>query len=160
MSLNDIRLKPNIIAAFYNHSLVETSATTMPESKPLHYLGSNQKNILVIVSNSDIPFLPDAELNFLTNVLTACKLSLADIGIINYKTEQAQLQNILTNEAKKVLLFGVEPLAIGLPIHFPPFQLQPFNKCIYLFAPALSQIENDKGLKSKLWSALKTMFAI
>lgn len=161
MSLNNIQLKSSLLADLYPNTLVETSATRMPESKPFRYLGNNQKNILVVVSHEGVPYLPDGELSFLTNVLAACKLSIADIAIVNnHNVEQDNLQNIIDTEAKNVLLFGLEPLKIGLPINFPPFQLQQFNKRTYLHAPVLSQIESDKGLKSKLWTSLKSMFGI
>ena len=161
MSINNIQLKPSLLANLYKNSLVETSETHVPETQPLNYLGNNQKNILIVVSHQNVPFLPDAELNFLTTILSACKLSIGDIGIINNnRVDQNDLQNIINIETKHVLLFGVEPLLIGLPINFPAFQLQPFNNRTYLWAPALSQIENDKGLKTRLWSALKVLFGI
>jgi hypothetical protein len=162
MSLNNIQLKSSMLADLYRNSLVETTSTiAAPEPKQLKYLGNNQKNIIVIVSHDAVPFLPDGELSFLSNILAACKLSIADIGIVNsYNVEQTDLQNIINAEANKVLLFGVEPLSIGLPINFPAFQLQPFNNRTYLHAPALSQIENDKGLKGRLWTSLKAMFGI
>jgi len=161
MSLNNIQLTPTMLAGLYKNSLVETEVVSTPEVKQLKYLGNNHKNILVIVSHSSVPFLPDEELNFLTNILAACKLSIADIGILNNKnTELAELQNLISLESKNVLLFGVEPSAIGLPINFPAFQLQSFNNRTYLHAPQLGQIENDKPLKGKLWSGLKLMFGI
>jgi DNA polymerase III psi subunit len=161
MSLNNIQLKSSLLADLYKDLLIETSSSFIPEPRQLKYLGNNRKNIIVIVSHQTLPFLPDEELNFLTNILGACKLSMADIGIVNnHGAEQSDLQNIIHSEAKQVLLFGTEPLAIGLPINFPPFQLQPFNNRTYLHAPALSQIENDKTLKARLWSALKVLFGI
>lgn len=162
MSLNNIQLKSSMLADLYRNSLVETeSKTATPGPKHLKYLGNNQKNIIVIVSHDEVPFLPDGELSFLSNILAACKLSIADIGILNaFNAEETELQNIINAEANKVLLFDVEPLAIGLPINFPPFQLQPFNSRTYLHAPPLSQIENDKGLKGRLWTSLKAMFGI
>ena len=161
MSLNNIQLKSSLLADLYKDTLIETSTTSVSETTQLKYLGNNHKNILVIVSHPTVPFLPDEELSFLTNVLAACKLSMADIGIINnHGAEQSDLQNLIHSEAKQVLLFGVEPLVIGLPINFPSFQLQPFNNRTYLYAPALSQIEDDKTLKARLWSALKVLFGI
>lgn len=161
MSLNTIHLTNRLITELYSHNLIDVNATTVPEPQSLKYLGNHQKNILVVVSHQSIPFLPDNELNFLTTVFAACKLSIADIAIINNNvTDVTQLQNIINETAKNILLFGVEPLSIGMPINFPQFQLQQFNKRIYLHAPALSQIENDKGLKAKLWSALKVLFEI
>lgn len=162
MSLNNIQLKSSMLADLYRDSLVETeSKTSAPAPKQLKYLGNNQKHIIVVVSHESVPFLPDEELNFLSTVLAACKLSIADIGILNaYNAEETELQNIINTEGNKVLLFGIQPLEIGLPINFPAFQLQPFNNRTYLYAPALSQIENDKALKGKLWISLKAMFGI
>lgn len=151
-----------MLADLYKNSLVETTSPQVAgEPKKLRYLGNNQKKIIVIVFHQSVPILPDAELGFLSNVLAACKLGIADIGIINsHGADQDDLQALIKEEANKVLLFGVEPLAIGLPINFPAFQLQPFNNRIYLHAPALSQIENDKALKGRLWTSLKAMFGI
>src|SRR5215203_524335 len=158
MGLNNIQLKPNILADLYKNSLIETNATGVKQVK---YLGDNQKNVLVIVSHHSAPFLTDPELNFLTTVLGACKLSIADIGIINRShCEVTDLQNIISTEGRNVLLFGTEPLSIGLPINFPAFQLQAFNNRTYLHAPSLSQIESDKALKARLWNSLKAMFRI
>jgi hypothetical protein len=161
MNLNNIQLKTHMLADLYRDSLVETSTTSVPDSSRINYLGNNQKNILVIVTHTSVPYLPDNELSFLTNVLAACKLSLADIGIINHAGAAiASLQDVVNAEANTVLLFGVQPLSIGLPINFPAFQLQPFNKRTYLYAPGLSEIEADKALKTKLWSSLKALFGI
>jgi len=161
MSLNNIHLESNLLADLYKDVLVQTETRPVSQPKEVKYLGNNQKNVLVIVSHHSVPFLPDVELNFLTNVLAACKLSIADIGIVNnYNVEPTVLLNVINTEAKNVLLFGVEPLSIGLPISFPTFQLQQFNSRTYLYAPALSQIENDKALKSRLWASLKNLFGI
>ena len=161
MSLNNIHLESNLLADLYKDVLVETDTSPVPQTKQVKYLGNNQKNILVIVSHQSVPFLPDDELSFLTSVLAACKLSIADIGIVNnYNLDPTVLLNIINTEAKNVLLFGIEPLSIGLPINFPAFQLQQFNSRTYLHAPTLLEIENDKALKSKLWASLKTLFGI
>jgi len=161
MSLNNIQLKPNMLADLYHQTLVQTSTTTVPESMQLKYLGNNQKNIVVVVRHEKIPFLPDFELNFLANVLSACKLSMADIAIINQQhCHESELKSLIQTEGKSILLFGTEPLSIGLPINFPPFQIQHFDKRTYLHAPSLTEIEQDKGLKTKLWNALKAFFQI
>ncbi|MGZ3845164.1 MAG: hypothetical protein ACXVBH_03855, partial [Flavisolibacter sp.] len=97
----------------------------------------------------------------LTNVLAACKMSIADIGIINSnRSDESELQSIIDVEARDVILFGVEPPEIGLPINFPAFQLQAFNNRTYVKAPTLSEIEADKTLKGSLWTSLKGLFKI
>jgi hypothetical protein len=161
MSLNNIHLQPSLLADLYKNSLIEITATGVPERKQVKYLGNNKKNIIVVVSHQSVPYLTDEELSFLTTVLAACKLSIADIGIINqFHVDKTVLQDTLNSEAKNVLLFGVEPLSIGLPINFPAFQLQAFNNRTYLHAPQLSIIETDKTLKTRLWTSLKAIFRI
>jgi hypothetical protein len=163
MSLNNIQLNQQQVAGLYANVLVETHLNPTPpvrEEVSLRYLGNNQRNILIIVANDTAPFLPDAELAFLTSVLSACKLSLADVAIINTHSLPSAEGIAERVECKNVLLFGIEPLAIGLPIHFPHFQLQQFNKRTYLAAPLLNQIENDKAVKLQLWNSLKALFCI
>lgn len=162
MSLNNIQLKPQLLADLYSDVLVETHASPVPEKQDFRTLGGNRRQVAVVVQHRGIPFLPDQELAFLTNILAACKLSIADIAIINFESmEELVLQEGLEQlNSRQVLLFGVEPLAIGLPIHFPVFQLQQFSKRTYVQAPPLSEIENDKNLKQKLWNSLKSLFGI
>src|SRR2546423_1936414 len=162
MSLNHISLTPQLLANLYPNTLIETSAvttetttSTMPSHPLPKFLGNNQKNILVLVFNDSAPFLPDNELAFLTSILSACKLSLADIAIMNCSSaEESSLQTAIRQlEAKHVLLFGIDPLSIGLPINFPHFQLQQFDKRTYLYSPAFSDLEKDKLLKTRLWNS-------
>lgn len=159
MSLNHLNLNSTMLADLYSDVLVEINATGVPEPASKTYLGSNEKNILIIVNTADAVFLEDEELTFLTNILSACHLSLADVAIINWlNKETASIASELNS--KNVLLFGISPLQFGLPINFPYFQIQNFDKTDYLTAPALSVISNDVQIKKELWSSLKKMFRI
>lgn len=162
MDINSINLTPQLTAALYTNTLVETAYDTTPQPPAINYLGNNQKHILIVTANAPEAFLTDNELAFLTNILAACKLSMADVAIVNKAqytvADYAEVLDLL--QSKTVILFGVDPLAFGLPINFPHFQLQSFHQHIYLYAPALKEIEQDKGLKGKLWSSLKNLFGI
>lgn len=161
MNLNNIQLKASVVADLYKDVLIGSEKAVTPSAEPIKYLGNNRKNILVIVSYTDVPYLPDEDLLFLTNILAACKLSAADIGIINHhQVDRKELQNMILSEAAVVLLFGVEPLAIDLPINFPTFQLQKFAGKTYLHAPTLQHLERDKTAKQKLWNSLKQLFQL
>jgi len=161
MSLNTIQLDPFLVAGLYPELLVETGATTVPEKKVQSYLGNNARQIIIVVQHDSVPFLPDHELNFLSNVLAACKLSLADIAIVNIaKAGKDGVAGIIESEGRIVLMFGVGPETIGLPVYFPEFQLQQFNHRTYLHAPGLQTVENNKELKLKLWNNLKTLFGL
>jgi hypothetical protein len=159
MSLNNINLNAQLIADLYPNSLIETANSKESNNSALRYLGDNQKNITILIKNKEVPFLKDTEFNFLSSVLTACKLSIADVAIVNLERKNHNPEEVTTNlNSKIVLLFDVTPSEINLPINFPHFQVQQFNKRTYLYAPAFTIIENDKAVKIKLWQALKTIF--
>ena len=162
MSLNNMTLPPSLLAELYTNTLIEPKVSTLPEPENISFLGKNEKRITMIVAHEKLPFLPDKELNFLTSILTACKLSLADIAIVNqYSNSQGNMQEALEKlEARQVILFGVPPLTIGLPMNFPPFQIQNFDRRTYLFSPPLDELESNKETKQKLWSCLKNMFGL
>lgn len=179
MDLNHIKLPVALINDLYKTVLVEpvlntgVKEVTAPVEKPVitgnqakapewKSLGSNEKNILIIVSYADAVYLPDNDLNFLTVVLNACKLSLADVAVLNrfHYPDASYKELIAYFKSRVVLLFGIEPAAIDLPINFPHYQIQSFNKATFLFTPALEAMEKDKLEKSKLWVSLKRLFNV
>lgn len=187
MDINHIELNPAALAGLYKNHLVETgdsspapgktagsvelpvapvimpaTVTSSAKSEPVKCLGSNERKVLLLVNHPDVVFLPDEELKFLTGILAACKLSLADVALVNlgmnpgigYKELLAQFGST------SVLFFGSEPSAISLPMAFPAFQLQAFNGTTYHWCPDLHQMENDRALKTQLWNNLKKLFTI
>ena len=159
MSLNNINLNAQLIVDLYPNSLIELDKKKDTKNTGLRYLGDNQKNITILVKNKEVPFLNDGEFNFLTSILGACKLNIADVAIVNLESNNINPEELTTDlNSKIVLLFDVTPAEINLPINFPHFQVQQFNKRTYLYAPTFSFIENDKAVKIKLWQALKNIF--
>lgn len=132
-----------------------------PAPRGVNFLGRNEKGILILVAKDEAVYLPDAELNFLTTILSACQLSLADVAIVNWKTAQTDLEPLQQQLGTRfVLLFDVSPLEAGLPINFPHFQIQQFNSRTYLSSPPLSDVEKEVTIKRQLWPSLKKMFSI
>lgn len=124
-------------------------------------LGGNKKGVLILVKNDTAPFLPDSDLEFLSAILSACRLSIADVAIVNlhhYPQPYTALLEQFT--ARQVLLMGVTPQEVDLPFHFPHFQLQPFDSRTYLSAYPLRQMAQDRSLKMQLWSCLKQLFGV
>ena len=141
------------------------TVSSSAEPAPYKFLGNNRRNVAVIVHSPDTPFLPDNQLSFLTKILEACRMDIGDIAIVNAATASVVITELRQQlNPNAVLLFGLEPVAIKLPINFPVFRLQPYDACTYLSAPALSQLvqnsEESKLLKSKLWVCLKTLFNV
>jgi len=181
MGLNDLQLSPSILSRLYPSSLInsgnmevtrparlekastkttgESEKVTLPEWK---FLGNNQQNILVVVDYKNAVHLPDEELNFLTSMLAACKLSLGDVAIVNRNNyKDIFYKDLLTHfQSKIVFLFGVEPVAFGLPVSFPYFQVQLLATSTFLYTPALEERRTDPLLKSKLWVSLRSIFGI
>lgn len=173
MDLNNIELPALLVADLYHTSLIDgteasekTQMLTVPSNATgegvtgWKSLGNNQRKILIIVNSNNAVYLPDNELAFLTGILGACKLSLADVAIVNIANQSTATYKELTTffKSKIVLLFDVEPATFGLPMSFPHYQLQPFANNSFLYSPSLKDLENDKVEKSKLWVCLKRLF--
>jgi len=170
MSLNSIKFDPTDIASLYKNSLVEISTTQQvliasdtnrePIGKEWKYLGENKKKILIIVRHADAVHIPDRQLSFLTKLLGACNLDLADVAVLNFQGhDSSEFNEILIHfKPKAVLLFGVEPAEFGLPMIFPQFQVQGYKDVMFVSSPSLDVIEPDKSLKGKLWVCLKKIF--
>ena len=164
MSLDNIQLSPLLIEKLYSKTLVDLNTVKAPASnnamETFNWLGNNEKNILIIINEAETVYLTDADLNLLVGILTACKLSMADIALLNFnKNKHASYQelNAVLNPSS-IILFGIEPRALDFPLNFPVFQLQAYNGQHYLAAPALKNIGLDVSLKKQLWLALQKHF--
>ena len=173
MSLNNISLPPAAIADLYSNTLIETGEIATKNSlepevaipiaveKGIRKLGSNNKQVLIVVNSPVDVHLPDNELDFLTNMLSACKMTIADVAIVNIHQQSYTYKELLKElNSRTALLFDIEPAGFGLPMSFPFFQIQPFAGCSFLYAPSLQSLETDKVLKSKLWVSLRRLFNI
>ena len=177
MKLNTLKLPHSVISDLYAKSLVTIDNDILKQEEnitaievdarpvaaaPIHFLGENKKNILILVNYENISFLPDDELTFLTNMLTACKLNLADVAIINLnKIQDTSYKEILRKiSGSIILLFGIDFSALSLPVSFPHFQVQAFNNYTFLYTPSLGEMSADKILKSKLWVCLRRIFNV
>jgi hypothetical protein len=170
MSLNSIKFEPTDIAFLFKNSLVEINAEQqlLPQTNTnvesiasgWKYLGENKKKTLVIVRNADAVHIPDKQLSFLTKLLAACNLNLADVAIFNFQDHNSSEFNEIVNffKPKVVLLFDVDPGEFGLPMIFPQFQVQGHKDAVFVSSPSLDVIEPDKSLKGKLWVCLKKIY--
>lgn len=169
MDINNIDLNAFTVAELYRSSLVLPAEKNVPETSVSptgsfqpKWLGKNAKNVLVLVNHPDAIHMPDADLELLTSILTACKLSLEDVAILNLHPHPGfeYTQALTLFHPANMLLFGIEPSSIGLPLSFPYFQVQAFQQTSYLYSPALSSIGTDRNLKTSLWQSLKILFKL
>ena len=183
MNADKIILPDFLIADLYKDSLVAINDFTAREQGPaketvaaenkaveaspekIEYYGDNAKNIIVVVNQPNTTHLNKDDLSFLTNILKACQLNAGDIAIINVAKQPVTYAAIKEQlNAIQILLFDVEPSAIGLPFKIPSFQVQNYAGCTIMPAPALSALNKQtvegKLLKTKLWNSLKQIFGI
>ena len=163
MSLDDIQLSENTRRIFFTKNLVETSPSIQLNNDcdvhKIVSLGGNEKNILFLVKDSENKFLGDEEMNLLSNLITACKLTMADIALVNVTNDTMNYQQLSDQfQSKKVLIFGIKTSELELPFAIPDFQIQAFQEQLYLTAPPFKQFLTNKDLKKELWICLQKLF--
>lgn len=174
MPFEKINLPAFLISSLYKDSLVlldktvEHTCTQSNEPIPSKkwFLGDNKSNIIILVKDENAVYLADTILSLLTQILSACKLNLADVAIvntINNKLDYEYLHNEL--KGRYYLLFDNEPSSIGLPFALPTFQIKVHEGgCSFLLSPSLEEMldssENAKMNKTKLWVCLKQLFNV
>ncbi|MEO6843703.1 MAG: hypothetical protein ABI184_00950 [Ginsengibacter sp.] len=163
MSLDTIRLSKNARQILFAKSLVEAAPAEELADKGtqirINSLGGNKKNILFLVTDSQNKFLPDEQMDLLSNLISACKLTMADIALVNYYDISLNYLQLSGHfQSKKVLMFGIETSALQLPFTIPHFQIQPFLEQLYVTAPPLNHFLNNKDLKKELWTCLQKLF--
>lgn len=129
------------------------------------YLGNNGKKVTILIKEADVAFINDQHLQFLSNILNACKLNLGDIALVNHLNNAlvyADLKQKL--QPKFIIAFDLQTKEIQLPFTMPNYQVQLHDNCKFLFASSLKTMEGDsqeaKLEKSKLWASLKNMFQL
>ncbi|MBS1496513.1 MAG: hypothetical protein JSU03_02500 [Bacteroidetes bacterium] len=166
MSLDNIQLSTELITGLYKKSLIELNDEAikeMPAAK-FHWpiLGNNLKRILIIVNEEQAAFLPEGDLNFLIGVLAACKLTMADVALLNYfQNKGVKIKELNENlSPDKIIMFGTDTATLDIPLQFPNYQIQKYNNQVYVSAPSLSILSKDVMAKKELWKTLKTLFEI
>ena len=166
MTLDNFQLPVILMTELYKDSLVALDSNQLkPDSlkeTPFVSLGNNQKKVLLLVKDDQAVYLPDHDLNFLLGVLTACKLTMADVALLNlHQNPDAGYQSLM--KAFKpgiVICFGIELHELAFPLEFPHYQLQAYNKQTYLAAPSLKVLAVNVEEKKRLWTCLKKLFSI
>ncbi|MEO9210780.1 MAG: hypothetical protein ABI208_06765 [Ginsengibacter sp.] len=164
MSIDNIQLSSQLCKNLFTNQLISEKVTS--ESAPflqnskVASLGGNQKRITFLVNNAENSFLSESEMEMLTNLLTACKLTMEDVALINFnQCPNLNYEKLLTDfEPKKILVFGVTAAQLELPFHVPHFQLQKFQKEIYFLSPSFENFLTDIDLKKELWMGLQKLF--
>ncbi len=164
MSLDNIQLTPFLVQNLYTKTLVELNnvqeALSEKKASRIPSLGQNARNILILVNEKNAPFVSDDDLKLLVGILTACKLSLADVALVNFSKNPTLTYDQLMEYFNPgfVILFGVLPKDLSFPLHFPSYQLQQYNNQTFLCAPSLKMLGAVTEEKKQLWNSLQKHF--
>lgn len=132
---------------------------------PIKYLGEHQKKILILVQDFQAVHLNEKDFDLLTSILNACKLTIADIALMNLANKNFSLHQILTEVPSEfVLVFDIQ--ATQLKIKLPTKLYTPIllGTTQLLFSNNLTNMQgmdqDSKIEKTKLWTALKIIFKL
>lgn len=163
MSFDNIELSKQTVQLLFSKSLVESikeQPVIQPSSK-IDSLGKNKKNILFLVNDPGNKFLPDNQMDMLSNLISACNLSMDDIALVNYQKNSANYKELTKYfSPQKILIFGVSTAMLELPFTIPFFQIQLYNSQSYIIAPPLKNFIEHTELKKELWTCLKKLFLL
>ena len=184
MGLNNIQLPAQTIVDLYKNLLCEDDAISIPgklkslpseESKlpkqePAHpivseqlsFLGKNLMQLVILVDYNSEVYLPESQLNFIGNILKACKMNLVDVAIVNVNKQQVNLEKLGQQlHPKYIVIFGIDSSTLDFQIQPDFFNIVSSNGIQVFASPALDQLNRDgeegKLLKSKLWLCMKQM---
>lgn len=164
MSIDNIQLSGYLCQNMFAKSLIGEIQTTnlseVSEKTKIASLGENKGNILFLVNNKEYKFLADNEMKLLSDLISACKLSMADISLVNFHQNPGiSYQDLIEQfHSKKILIFGIASSELQLPFTIPFFQIQKFHEQVYLTNPSLEDFISNVNLKKELWKCLKKIF--
>ncbi|MEX1203196.1 MAG: hypothetical protein WEA59_08130 [Ferruginibacter sp.] len=164
MSLDNIQLSTFLLKDLYKKTLVQLEAlqptTPQKEQSSISFLGKNERKILIVVDEENTTYLSDEDLGLLLSILSACKLTMADVALVNAHKNNNITYNALMEvfTPTLVLLFGIQPVQLDFPLQFPNYQLQRYNNQTYISSPSIKVLTAKKEMKKQLWISLQQYF--
>jgi hypothetical protein len=135
----------------------------VPESNPdlpLLYLGSFERKIGILVHEPEAKHISEASLDFLSRILSACKLTVADVAIVNDQHQSVSAARITQLMPKVVLEFGTSYFSPQTP-RYQPVETGMFTLIRSNSLPVLMREEPaSKKEKTELWKALQITFLL
>jgi hypothetical protein len=166
MSLDNFQISVGLTTELYKNSLValDTPQIKSNSLKPqsLNFLGKNQKQILIVVNDSEAIHLNDSDTALLTGILNACKLNFNDVALLNLAQHNGiDLSLLQDNFIPKVMIaFGINLNSIEIDHHNDYYVISKLKTITFLNANSLTQIGKNVEEKKQLWNCLKSIFSI
>lgn len=135
------------------------------DSRQIKYLGEHLKQVTIIVKDELAVYLNENDLTLLSSILSACKLTLADIALINVAQQKLSLHEILNVlPSKLVMIFDVSSTTLKIKLPTTLYKSIQLGDTYLLFSNSLSLMQGGdqsaKLEKGKLWAILKQLFQL
>jgi hypothetical protein len=155
-----------------NKAAVEQTIVTKKEAikeekweGPIKSLGEHNKKITVIVNDPNSVHLNETDFILLTSILNACRLTIADIALINIGKQPVGLHQILQEYPSTLLIsFAVDATQLKVKLPSTLYKVTQLGETHILFSNALSTMQGTgaeaKQEKAKLWTVLKKIFEL
>ena len=120
---------------------------------------SNLRHTLIVLEAKD----GSESEAFLAKIFEAVNIDLTNDVLLLSGTLQSKISFaslIANNQIKNVLSFGIDPKQLGIHFYLDKYQIVEHQQVHFLLADALAAIQQDRNLKSQLWSSLKNMFQV
>jgi hypothetical protein len=142
----------SILSALYKNVLIDEN---IPRDAPVKKI----MEAIIVQAEADLGEDTASE-ELLSGILSACKLNSNNSMILKTsRNNPISAQSIQENyTTTKIILFGLRPTDVGLPVEFPHFQVQKVDSIQFICSPDLKELLQDKTLKVKLWNSLKQIF--
>ncbi|MBC7744855.1 MAG: hypothetical protein H7096_07100 [Flavobacterium sp.] len=128
------------------------------ETKPaFEYVGDNLKNVLILINDPIHTKINPVHQEMLLKVMWAIKLDIRDLAIVNmnhYYQVDFNTLKIFFN-CNRLILFGLDPITIGLPNNVLNKVDQKDNVKI-LATHSFEEMRNSEGKKREFWQVLKS----
>ena len=131
----------------------------------IKYLGEHLKQVTIIVKDELAVYLNENDLTLLSSILSACKLTLADVALINVAQQKLSLHEILNVlPSKLVMIFDVSSTTLKIKLPTTLYKSIQLGDTYLLFSNSLSKMQGGdqsaKLEKGKLWAILKSLFQL
>lgn len=166
MSLENFKMPSFLIPELYEKVLIgaktEAIEKKASKGKVLSSLGNNQKRVMLVVKEENAVFLSDEDLKFLTGILTACKLNMSDIALVNIFHYPATTYTELVKSFDPLITiyFGADDQQLQFPSQSDNFEISIQQNKTILLSHSLQHIANNIEDKKRLWNCLKTIFSV
>jgi hypothetical protein len=144
---------------------INATISNINELGQIKYLGEHLKQVTIIVKDELAVYLNENDLTLLSSILSACKLTLADIALINLAQQKLSLHEILNVlPSKLVMIFDVNSTTLKIKLPTTLYKSIQLGDTYLLFSNSLSLMQGGdqsaKLEKGKLWAILKSLFQL